>query len=151
MRKNTSCSEVGLAAWLADEPAGPTSISTGEFDRAGVEHEAGDLHAVHVGDPHGGDAVVGLDGGQAEAEDDGVGPVDLDRLGDVVHARGEEQVPALGEGRVDGGRAGAGLDDVELRPARCDVPAGVLLYQLVPVELVRSAGTKTRYSPVPST
>ncbi len=32
-----------------------------------------------------------------------------------------------------------------------DEPAGVLLYQLVPVELARSAGTKTRYSPLPST
>src|SRR2546430_2278445 len=30
-RKNTSCSEVGLVAWLAEAPAGPTSISTGEL------------------------------------------------------------------------------------------------------------------------
>ena len=32
-----------------------------------------------------------------------------------------------------------------------EVPAGVRPNQVVPAELVRSAGTNTRYSPVPST
>ena len=87
MRKNTSCSEVGLAAWLADGAGRADLHQDRRVDRAGVEQEAGDLDAVDVGDRHRGDAVVGDQRGQAEAEDDGVGPGHLDGLVEVVDAR----------------------------------------------------------------
>src|SRR6185312_14612729 len=52
-------------------------------DRSGVDQETGQPYAVDVGDLQGGDAVVGDQGGVAEAEDDRARPVDPDRLVDV--------------------------------------------------------------------
>ena len=65
-RKNTSCREIGLAALFALEPAGPTSISTGELVVPASNSTPADLHPGDVGDRHRGDAVVRDEGGETE-------------------------------------------------------------------------------------
>ena len=87
-------------AWL---PSGPTSTQDGRDFCAGIEEEAGDVDAVDVGGGDGCGAVGGTEGGEAEAEDDGVVARDADRLGEVVDAGREKQILALGELGVDGG------------------------------------------------
>jgi len=47
--KNTSCSEVGFAAWFAELPDGPTRAAPG-VRGAGVEEQSRQDHAVHVRD-----------------------------------------------------------------------------------------------------
>ena len=81
--------------WRAD---GQQRVGVG---RARVEQQAVDPDAVDVGDLHGVDAVLRDQGREADAEHDGVRVGDVDRLVDVVDAGGEEQVAALGQGRVD--------------------------------------------------
>ena len=59
--------------------------------------------------------LTGMQCGEAEAHDDGVGFCDVDGFGEVVDAGGEEEVLAVGELRVDGGGVVAsGVGDVEL-------------------------------------
>ena len=105
IRKNTSWIVVGLAAWLAVEPFGPTCSSTGELvvpasnSRPAIFTPS--TSATDIGD----DAVVRDERRVAEAEHDGVGPGDVDGLVDVVDARREQQVQALRQRLVDGGRA----------------------------------------------
>ena len=110
----TSWTVVGLPAWPAEAPSGPTSSSVFGVDGPGVDEEPGQPYAVHVGDPQCGDAVVRDEGGVAEAEHDGPGALDLDGLVQVVDAGRQQQVEALAQCLVDGRRRRPLLDDVEL-------------------------------------
>ena len=53
---------------------------------SGVDEEAGEDDAVGVGGDECGGALRGAEGGEAEAEDYGVGMGDADGLGEVVDA-----------------------------------------------------------------
>ena len=87
----------------------------GGLDRARVEDQAGDGHAVHVGDRDGRPAVRRDERGDAEAQDDGVGLRDLQGVVERVMAGGEQDVLAGREGGVDPGGVGRrGLGDVKL-------------------------------------
>ena len=101
IRKNVSCTEIGLPAWLAVEPGRADGQQGAGVGRARVEQQAVDPDAVHVGDLHGVHAVVRDEGREADAEHDRVRVGDVERLVDVVDAGGEEQVAALGQRRVD--------------------------------------------------
>ena len=79
----------------------PTRSRTGDSLEAGVDGDAGDDHARHVGDVERGRAVDGGQRGVADAEHHRVGAPDLDAAGDVVHAGGEQQVLAPRELAVD--------------------------------------------------
>src|SRR5262249_31305490 len=58
----------------------------------GVDEQTGQVHTVDVGGGDGGDPVVRHQGGQAQAQHHGVRPGDVQRAGQVVDARGEQQV-----------------------------------------------------------
>ena len=78
-------------------PAVPSVVGTHpeqdrRNDRSGVEDETGDVHPRDVGDAHRHDPVPRGQGGQAQAEDHRVGPLDLDGLVDVVDAGSQNEV-----------------------------------------------------------
>ncbi len=84
-------------------------------DRAGIENEAGDRHAIDVGDRDGRPALRRDQRGDAKAQDDRVGPGDPQRVIERVNARGEQDVLAGGQCGVHAGDAGRSrLGDIEL-------------------------------------
>ena len=95
-RKKMSLREMGFSAWRAWQLCGPIWTRTGESCFAGVDEEAGEDDAVGVGGGEGGVAVGGMQGGEAEAEDYGVGVGDADGLVEIVDAGGEEEMFAVG-------------------------------------------------------
>ena len=82
-------------------------------DWAGVDHQSGDLDAVHIGYGDGGGAVLRHEGGVAQAEHDGVGVGDVDGAGVLVDAGGQDEVLAEKQGVVDVRQRGGGLGDEE--------------------------------------
>src|ERR1700730_5706253 len=95
MRAKTSDRTVGSAAWLALEPG------AGGVGPAGVEGPPADADAVDVGGGQDRVAAVGHQGGDAQAEHDGVGVGDVDGAVDLVDAGGEQQVLPARERGVD--------------------------------------------------
>ena len=89
---------IGLAARGADLQ------EAGGLDRAGIEDQAGDCHAVHVGHRDDRQAACRDQRGDAETEDDGVGPGDPQRVVERVNARREQDVLARGQRGVDARR-----------------------------------------------
>ena len=87
--------------WVARAGVGSAADleQNGRIDRARVEDEPGDLDAGNVADLHRDDAVRHVERRHAEAENDRVGAIHLDRPVDVVDARREEQVLPLRERR----------------------------------------------------
>ena len=61
-------------------PGGPTSRMLAELTGTGIEDQAGDLHAVDVRHRDGRQAARRDQRGNAEAENDGVGLGDLQRV-----------------------------------------------------------------------
>ena len=124
----------------AVEPAGPTCSSTGELVVPASNSRPAILTPSTSATVIGGDAVVRDERGEAEAEHDGVGPGHVDGLVDVVDARGEEQVQALRQRRVDGRGAcrPAWRRRTGSAAARC--PAVAPPAQVAPAALVRSDG-----------
>ena len=99
-------------AWL---PSGPISTQHGRDLLAGVEENAGDVNAIHVGGGDGRCTVDGAQGGKTKADDKRIGPGDANRLGEVVNAGREQQVLSLGKLRVHGGGGiFIGVCDIEL-------------------------------------
>ena len=100
---------------VAGVGAGPADLEQdGRVGRAGVEEETGEDETVDVGGEHGGGAGDGLEGGEAEAEDDGAWMGDAEGFSEGVEAGGEEEVLAASELRVEGGGGvSLGVGDVE--------------------------------------
>ena len=81
------------------------------FHWTGIDEETGDNHAVHIGGGECGCALGGLEGGEPEAEDDGVRMRDANRFGELIDAGSEEEIFARRELRVDCGSRVAGVRD----------------------------------------
>src|SRR6202035_1998909 len=81
---------------------------------ARVEDQAADADAVDVGGLQDRVAAIGHQGGQAEAQHDGVGVGDVDGAADLVDPGGEQQVLPARQRGVDLGDRAAGSRDVEI-------------------------------------
>ena len=143
--------EGGVGRMVGRAPRGADLQETVRFDRPRIEDQAGDLHPVHVGHRDDRQALRRNQRGDAETEDDGIGLGDPQRVVQRVDAGGEQDVLARGQRGVEAGGIGRrGLRDVEpidgnrLAGRRAVEPADALGVGL-------QAGTKTRYSPEPST
>mmetsp|Transcript_91429 Transcript_91429/g.284957 ORF Transcript_91429/g.284957 Transcript_91429/m.284957 type:complete len:491 (+) Transcript_91429:571-2043(+) len=83
---------------------------------AGLQHQRGDAHALHLAHLHDGAALEGGDQrGEAQAEEHDVWLVDLDGAVQLVHPGREDDVEALLDLGVDvSGRGRVGVGDVDL-------------------------------------
>jgi hypothetical protein len=146
MRKKTSCSEIGLPALLAFEPLGPTSISTGELVAPASNMMPATFTPATSATRMATRPFSGRNVARPRPSTTVSGRVTcsvwFSRCTPGVTRRCLPWASALLMVAADvPGRT------TKKSASEMDVPAGVLLNQEVPDELVRSAGTNTRYSP----
>src|SRR6185437_11407583 len=105
--------EVGVAG--ATGSGRPDRDQDRRFDRAGVDDQTGHLDPGVPHHDHGGVAMLRNQGGHAQAQHDGVGVGDHDGLVQVIDARGQDEILALGQRSGDGGARHAWASHEELR------------------------------------
>ena len=151
-RKYTSDSVVGLAGSIFFGPAAGLADPQQHrrLDGAGVDRDAGDDDAGHVGDRQRHRAVDRGERRVPQAEHDRVGALDVDAAVDVVDAGREQQVLAAREPAVDRCAESAGV--ATKKSSSGIVRPGVSpASQVMPRVSVCAAGTRTWYRPSAST